>query len=57
MERIFERIKNYTLLHSAELENGDYSVLMRRISKWANNQADLAEGLTDHDIEDPMNNE
>lgn len=57
MEKIFERIKNFVLLHSTDLEDGDYVRLMRRIAGWATNQADLTEGFTNYDIENPDNNE
>lgn len=43
MKKILNQIKNYIQLHTSEMENEGYIELMREISVWSNNEADLTE--------------
>lgn len=43
MKKILNQIKNYIQLHTSEMENEEYIELMREISVWSNNEADLIE--------------
>lgn len=48
MKKILNQIKNYIQLHTSEMENEDYIEVMREISVWANNEADLIEYRKDN---------
>ena len=49
MKKILKQIKNYIQLHTSEMENEDYIELMREISVWSNNEADLIEYRKEND--------
>lgn len=53
MARIINQIKNYIQLHTSDMDNDHYTELMRELSQWAGDQADLAEyGAEDTEPED-----
>ncbi len=54
MHKTLEQIKNYTQLHTAEMEDGDYINLMRGLAEWAKSQADAIEYREDNDIVFPI---
>ena len=41
MKKVLNQIKNYIQLHTSEMENEEYIELMKEISVWSNNEADL----------------
>lgn len=46
--RVLEQIKNYIQLHTSDMNNEDYIEVMREVSVWANNEADLIEYRKDN---------
>lgn len=48
MKKLIEQIKNYIQLHSCEMENENYIILMREIANWATSQADLIEYMEEN---------
>lgn len=54
MKKTIEQIKNYIQLHTAEMEDERYIILMREIAEWATNQADLTEFRGDNSIVYPI---
>lgn len=46
--KVVEQIKNYIQLHTSDMGNEEYIGVMRDISFWANNEADLIEYRKDN---------
>lgn len=40
---MINQIKNYIQLHTSDMDNDRYAALMRELSQWADDQANIAE--------------
>lgn len=47
MKKLIDQIKNYIQLHTSEMEDGDYIDLMRELSLYCSDQADITEYRAD----------
>lgn len=45
MNTVSKQIKNFIQLHTSDMGNEDYIVLMRELAGWATDQANIAEYL------------
>lgn len=43
MCKVISQIKNYIQLHLSDTDNDDYAAMMRELSQWCSDQADMIE--------------